>query len=47
MVKMPKEGFTRILNFMTPGALVLVLGHDHLGHVMKMPYFIKITRLSS
>ena len=44
MVKMIKEGFTRILNFMTPGAMVLVLGHGYLGHV-KMPYFIKITRL--
>ena len=33
---MTKEGSTKIVNFMTPGAGVHVLGH---GYVVKMQYF--------
>ena len=29
IVIMTKEGSNKIVNFMTPGAGVLVLGHDH------------------
>ena len=36
---MTKEGSTQIVNFLTPGARVLVLGH---GHIVKMNYFVKI-----
>ena len=29
---MTKEGSTQIVNFMTPGAGVLMLGHGHISH---------------
>ena len=29
---MTKEGSTKIVNFMTPGARVLMLGRDHISH---------------
>ena len=35
---MTKEGSTKSLNFMTPGAGVLVLGHGHTC-IVKMQYF--------
>ena len=38
---MTKEGFTKIVNFMTPGAVVLVLGRDRISHKRKMHYFCK------
>ena len=38
---MTKEGSTKIVNFMTPGAGVLVLGCGHLSHLVKMHYFFK------
>ena len=38
---MTKEGFTKIVNFMTPGAGVLVLGHGLISHIVKMHYFFK------
>ena len=38
IVMMTKEGFTKIVNFMIPGAIVLLLG---CGHIVKMPYFLK------
>ena len=38
---MTKEGSTKIINFMTPGAGVLVLGHGHVSHIVKMHYFFK------
>ena len=41
IVMMNKEGSTKIINFMTPGAGVLVLGHGHISHVVKMQYFFK------
>ena len=39
---MTKEEFTKIVNFMTPGAGVLKLGCGHiLSHIMKISYFFK------
>ena len=38
---MIKEGSTKIVNFITPRAGVLVLGRDHISHVVKMHYFFK------
>ena len=32
-----KEGSTKFVNFVTPGAGVLVLGH---GHIVKIQYFL-------
>ena len=40
-VMMTKEGSTKIVNFMPPGAGVLVLGHGHISHIVKMHYFFK------
>ena len=34
-----KEGSTKIVNFMTPWAGVLVLGRGHISHKVKMHYF--------
>ena len=42
---MTKEGSTKIINFMTLGAGVLVLGHDHISHSVKMHYFFKMFSL--
>ena len=41
IVMMTKEGSTKIVNFMTPGAGVLVLGHGHISHIVKMHYSYK------
>ena len=38
---MTKEGSNKIVNFMTPGAGVLVLGRGHISHTVKMHYFFK------
>ena len=38
---MNKKGSTKIVNFMTPGARVLVLGRGHIIHIVKMHYFFK------
>ena len=38
---MTKEGSTKIVNFMTPGAGVLVLGCGHISHIVKLHYFFK------
>ena len=40
-VMMTKEGSTKIVNFMTPGAGVLVLGRALISHIVKMHYFFK------
>ena len=37
---MTKEGSTKIINFMIPGAGVLVLGCDHISHIVKMQNFM-------
>ena len=39
IVMMTKERSTKIVNFMTRGAGVLVLGHGHKIHEVKMHYF--------
>ena len=44
---MNKEGSTKIINFLTPGAGVLVLRHGHTSHILKMHYFFKILLLYS
>ena len=37
---MTKEGSTKIVNFMTPGAGVLCyIGHGHISHNVKLHYF--------
>ena len=36
-----KERSTKFVNFMTPGAGVLVLGGGHISYVVKMNYFFK------
>ena len=35
---MTKEGFIKIVNFMTPGARVLVLERGHMSHIVNMHY---------
>ena len=40
-VMLTKERGTKIVNFMTPGAGVLVPGCGHIRHIVKMHYFIK------
>ena len=40
-VMMTKEGSTKIVNIMTPGSVVLVLGYGHISHIVKMHYFFK------
>ena len=39
IVMMTKEGSTKIVNFMTPGRAVLVLGRAHISHIVKIHYF--------
>ena len=41
IVLINKEGSTKIVTFMTPGAGVLVLGCGHISHIVKIHYFIK------
>ena len=38
---MTKKGYTKIVNFMTPGVGVLVLGCGHISHMVKIHYFFK------
>ena len=40
IVMMTKEGSTKIVNFMTPGAGVLMLGHGHISHKVNMQYLL-------
>ena len=40
-VMITTEGSTKIVNFMIPGAGVLVLGRGHISHIVKMHYFFK------
>ena len=44
---MTKEGSTKIVNFMTSGVGVLVLGRGHISHIVIMHYFFKNLLLSS
>ena len=41
IVMINKEISTKIVNFMNPGAEDLVLGHDHMCHIVNMHYFFK------
>ena len=41
IVMMTKEASTKIVNFMTPGSGVLVLGFGHISRIVKMHYFFK------
>ena len=38
IVMMTKEGSTKIVNFMTPGAGDLVLGRGHISNIVEMHY---------
>ena len=38
---MIKEGSTKMVNFMTPRAKILVLGRGHVSHMVKMQYFFR------
>ena len=45
---MTKEGSTKIVNFMNPGAGGLVQGHDHTSHNVKKHYlFITLSIYST
>ena len=41
-VMMTKKVSTRFLNFITPDALVVVLGHVHISQLVEMLYFFNI-----
>ena len=41
IVRMTKEGSTKIVNFMSPGAEILVLGRGHISVIVKMHHFFK------
>ena len=42
IVLMTKEGSTKIVNYMTPGAGIFVLRCGHMIHIVNMHYFLKI-----
>ena len=42
LVRITKEGSTKIVNFMTPGTGVLVLGSGHISHIVKLIIPLKI-----
>ena len=41
VVMMTREGSTKVVHFMTPGAGVLVQGRGQISHIVKMLYFFK------
>ena len=41
VVMMTKEGSTKIVNYITRWAGVLVLGRGHISHILKMHYIFK------
>ena len=45
IVMLTKEGSTKIVSFMSPGSVVLVMGHGHISHIVKMHYSLKILHL--
>ena len=47
VVMITKEGSTKIVNFMSPGAGVLVLGCCHISYRVKIHYFFKNLLLDS
>ena len=38
---MTKEGSNKIVNFMTPGTEVVLLGRGHINHIVKKHVFFK------
>ena len=42
IVMMTKEGSTKIGNFITPGAGVIVLGRGHKSYIVKKHYFFEV-----
>ena len=40
IVMMTKEGSTKIVNFMAPGAGVLMQGRGHKSYIVKLLYFV-------
>ena len=44
VVMMTKEGSTKIVNFVTPGVGVFMLGRGHISHIVKMHYIFKNPR---
>ena len=42
-----KKGFTKIINVMTPGVGVLLLGRGHISRIVKMHYLLKNVLLYS
>ena len=40
IIMMIKEASTKIVNFMTPRAGVLLLGRGHISHIVKMHYLL-------
>ena len=42
IVMITKKGSTKIVNFMTPGAGVRVVGRGHISHVVKLHISLKI-----
>ena len=38
---MTNEGSNKFVNFMTPGAEVLMLGRGHISNIVTMHYFFK------
>ena len=43
IVMMTNEGSTKVVNFMTHGARVLMLGHDHISHYRNYPLLYQYT----
>ena len=41
VVMLTKEESTKIVSFITPGSGVLVIGHGHISHIVKMHYSFK------
>ena len=40
-IMISKEESTNIVNFMTSGAVILVIGRGHISHIVKLHYFFK------
>ena len=41
IIMLTKEGSIKIVSFMSPGSGVLVMGHGHVSHIVKMHYSLK------
>ena len=47
LVKITKEGSTKFVHFITPGAGIRVLKHEHITHTVKMHNFFSKPKHSS